>query len=170
MMSSPPEPEGRSDFHHSRDPTPRISLRGPCREAEREAEQWLRGILFESLGSYTICNNFIQHFGEEEQSQLSQLVKEHHVSIEESFETGHASIIVQGESAVDVAVAGLQVEAQLIIIQKEFVKEEESAIFKLISQDVSFEKKAVDASSREFSDRKSAFNHMWLRPAKVQYM
>ncbi|XP_036964678.1 protein mono-ADP-ribosyltransferase PARP9 [Acanthopagrus latus] len=162
-----PEPEGRGDFHRSRGPTPQISLRGPSHEAEREAEQWLRGIFFESSGFYTICNNFILHFGEEEQSQLSRLMEKYSVSIEESFETSRASIIVQGKSAVDVAVAGLQVEAQLINIQKEFVKEEASAIFKMISQDVSFEKKALSDSSYEFSDRMSAFKHMLLRAAKV---
>lgn len=169
MMSSPPEPEGKSDFHYSRDPTPRISLSGLSREAEHEAKHWLRGILFESPGSYTICNNFIQHFGEKEQSQLSRLMEKYSISIEESFETGRASIIVQGKSAVDVAVAGLQVEAQLIVIQKEFVKEEESTIFKLIFQDVSVEKKAVDDTSREFSDRMSAFKKTGLWPVKVQY-
>ena len=169
-MSTPPEPEGRGDFHRSRGPTPQISLRGPSHEAEREAEQWLRGIFFESSGFYTICNNFILHFGEEEQSQLARLMEKYSVSIEESFETSRASIIVQGKSDVDVAVAGLQVEAQLINIQKEFVKEEASAIFKMISQDVSFEKKALSDSSYEFSDRMSAFKHMLLRAAKVQYM
>ena len=170
VMSSPPEPEGKSDFHHSRDPTPRISLCGLSREAEHEAKQWLQGILFESPGSYTICNNFILHFGEEEQAQLSRLIKEHHVSIEESFEVGRASIIVQGESTVDVAVAGLQVEAQLLNIQEEFVKEEERTIFKMISQDVTVKKKAVDDTSREFSDRMSAFKKSGLQLVKVQYM
>ncbi|XP_073330303.1 protein mono-ADP-ribosyltransferase PARP9 isoform X2 [Pagrus major] len=162
-----PEPEGRGNFPSSRDPTPRISLSGRSYDAEREAEQWLRGILFESLGSYTICNNFILHLGEKEQLQLSQLMEKYPISIEESFETGRASIIVQGKSTVDVAVAGLQVEAQLINIQREFVEEEKRAIFKLISQDVAFERKTVDGSSKEFSDRMSAFKHLGLRLVKV---
>ncbi|TDH07143.1 hypothetical protein EPR50_G00120610 [Perca flavescens] len=168
MMSSQPAFEHRDDFHGDRALTPQISLIGPSDETTREAERWLNGLLFKSLGNVVIRNNFIQHFGEKEHLQLSRLIKGG-VSIEESFENGRAGITVKGDSTEDVVVAGLQVEAMLCYIQKEFVKEEEHAMLcALFSKDLSFERKTVDRSSPEFSEKLSAFKkHGLLRILKL---
>lgn len=158
--------EQRDDFPGSGAHAPQISLRGPSDAATREAERWLQGLLFESFGTVIICNNFIQHFGEQEHLQLSRLVKKG-VSIKELFKRGRASVIVDGDSSEDVVLTGLQVEALLCNIQKEFVREEESAMFLMLAQNVSFERKTLDYSSPEFSDRYAALKHTGLGIVKV---
>ncbi|XP_044073699.1 protein mono-ADP-ribosyltransferase PARP9 [Siniperca chuatsi] len=156
--------EHRDDSHGSRAPTPQISLSSLSNEAIREAERWLQDLLFSS-GSVVICNNFIQHFGEQEHLQLARLI-EKGVSIEEFFVDGHASITLKGDSYEDVAVAGLQVEAMLCNIQREFVKEEERDMLLMASENVSFERKTVD-SGPEYSEIVSAFKKERLRILKV---
>ncbi|XP_032368834.1 protein mono-ADP-ribosyltransferase PARP9 isoform X2 [Etheostoma spectabile] len=169
MMSSQPAFESRDDFRGKRGLPQQISLNGPSDETTREAERWLNGLLLQTFGPVVIRNNFIQHFGEKEHLQLSRLTKAG-VSIEESFENGRAGITVMGDSTEDVVVAGLQVEAMLCSIQTEFVTEEENAMLWAVStKDVSFERKTVDQSSPEFSERLSAFKkHGMLRVLKVE--
>ncbi|XP_076603200.1 protein mono-ADP-ribosyltransferase PARP9 isoform X2 [Chaetodon auriga] len=167
--SLPHASEQRDDFPGSgapSPPSPQISLSSSSDAATREAERWLQGLLFESFGTVILRNNFIQHFGEQEHLQLSRLMKKG-VSIEELFERGHASVTVHGDSREDVVVAGLQVEALLCNVQREFVREEECAIFQMLSQNVSFERKTVDYSSLEFADRQAAFKQTGLRIVKV---
>lgn len=167
LSSSHAGPERRDDFHDRRALTPQIRLNGRSDEAVHEADRWLAGILSDSHGSFIVCNNFIQHFGEEELQQLSRLMKKG-VSIEESFDRGRSSILVHGESIVDVAHVGLQVEAMLCKIQKDFVREEENAMMVMVSQDVTFERVGVRQFSPEFADRKSAFHQVPLRVVRVE--
>lgn len=167
VMITSPALEPREDSHGSRAPTPQISLIGQSDEATREAERWLNRLLFEFAGTIRVCNNFILHFGEEEHLQLSRLIKRG-VSIEEVFVRNHAGIIIKGDSEEDVVVAGLQVEAMLCNIQKEFVKEEECAMLLLSTKNVSSERRTVHHSSQEFSDRYSSFSGLWI--VKVQYV
>ncbi|XP_074514243.1 protein mono-ADP-ribosyltransferase PARP9 isoform X2 [Sebastes fasciatus] len=146
-------------------PTPQISLNG-SEETTREADRWLSRLLFNSSGTVVICNNFVQHFGEQEHLQLSRLTKQG-VFIEEFFEKGCAGINVIG-SDEDAAVAGLQVEAMLCKIQRDFATEEEcTMLHAVLSNNVSFERKTVDNSSPEFSDRLSVFRKPGLRMLKV---
>ncbi|XP_034742029.1 protein mono-ADP-ribosyltransferase PARP9 isoform X2 [Etheostoma cragini] len=167
-MSSQPAFKSRDDFRGKRALPQQISLIGPSDETTREAERWLNGFLLRTSDTVVIRNNFIQHFGEKEHLQLSRLTKEG-VSIEESFENGRAGITVKGNSTEEVVVAGLQVEAMLCSIQTEFVTEEENAmLWAVLTKDVSFERKTVDRSSPEFSERLSAFKkHGVLRILKV---
>ncbi|KAM9347667.1 protein mono-ADP-ribosyltransferase PARP9 [Symphorus nematophorus] len=158
--------EQREEFHGSRASHPQISLRAPSFQAADEAEKWLFRLL-RSSGTVVIRNNFIQHLGEKEHLQLSRLM-EKPVTIVEDFEGVHASIIVDGESSPDVVVAGLQVEAMLCNIQREFVREEETAMMTFSAQrDVSFERQTVDHASTKFSDKMSAFKRQGLRVVKV---
>uniref|UniRef100_A0A3Q1EM90 PARP n=1 Tax=Acanthochromis polyacanthus TaxID=80966 RepID=A0A3Q1EM90_9TELE len=157
----------RDDFHGSRAPSPQMSLIGLSEESTREAEKWLTD-LFQSSGTVTICNNFIQHFSEEEYWQLTRLHKRG-VSIEEFLAKGHACINISGDSREDVVMAALQVEAMLCTIQKKFVSEEESELQTLTANKVSFPKRTVlDYSSQEFSDRQSVFKSHGLRILKVE--
>ncbi|KAG7233896.1 hypothetical protein INR49_006458 [Caranx melampygus] len=155
----------RNEFHERKRPTPQISLRGGSDETTREAERWLSGLL-KSSGPVTIRNNFILHFSKGDYSRLSRLAK-NGVSIEESFKKGHAEITVTG-SYDDAVVAGLQVEAMLCNIQKEFVKEEESDMFLMQSKNVSAERKRVDNSDRTFSERSSEFKKERLFMTKLE--
>uniref|UniRef100_A0A8P4GBB9 Macro domain-containing protein n=1 Tax=Dicentrarchus labrax TaxID=13489 RepID=A0A8P4GBB9_DICLA len=161
------ETERRDDFHGSRAPPPQITLRASSDAATREAERWLQGLLFGSPGAVVISNNFIQHFGEEEHRQLSRLMKKA-VSIEELFQIGRASIIVHEGLNEDVVVAALQVEAMLCNIQRKFIAEEESAMFLISRQDVSFERKMIDSSYPEFSVRSFDFTSRELDVVKVE--
>ncbi|GAA6225265.1 poly [ADP-ribose] polymerase 9-like [Lates japonicus] len=157
--------EHKADFHDSKPPTPQISLRGDSDETVREAERWLSCLLKSS--KVTICNNFILRFGEEEYQQLSRLTK-NGVSIDESFDRGRAEITVRGSSPEDVVVAGLQVEAALLNVQKEFVREEENAMCLMSTKGVSFDRKTVDSRRAAFSDRSSQFEKEWLRMVKLE--
>ena len=168
MMSSPPEYEHRKDSHSSRAPTPQITLGGPSEETIREAKRWLSGHLHKSYSHVNISNNFIQHFGEREHLQLSRLMKKG-VVIEEIFKGGHARISVTGNSSEDAVVAGFQVEAMLCNVQEEFVRDEEDAMCEALSEKrVDFERKKVDYSNNECSDRFSAFKKEGLQTVKVK--
>lgn len=164
MLSSPSAFEHR-DGRGGWAPTPQISLNG-SEETTREADRWLSRLLFNSSGTVNICNNFVQHFGEREHLQLSRLIKQG-VFIEEFFEKGRAGINVNG-SDEDAAVAGLQVEAMLCNIQREFATEEEcTMLHAVLSNSVSFKRKTVDNSSPEFFGRSSVFRKPGLRMLKV---
>ncbi|XP_068428086.1 protein mono-ADP-ribosyltransferase PARP9 [Clinocottus analis] len=155
------------DSSSSRAPTPQISLTGPSNETTREAERWLTGLLFRPSSSVDIHNNFILHFGEKEHLQLSRLLKTG-LCIEEFFEGGRASLTVSGESVEDVVVAGLQVEALLCSIQREFAaKEERFMLNAMLSKNLSYERKLVDSKSPEFSEISSGFKKHGLLVLKI---
>lgn len=163
MMSSSPKYEQRNDSHSSRAPTPQITLGGPSEEPMLEAKRWLNGLFYKSDSLVNISNNFIQHFGEQEHLQLYRLM-EKGVVIEELFEGGHARISVMGSSSEDAVVAGIQVEAMLCNVQKEFVRDEEDAMCEALGEKrVDFERKKVDSSS----NRLSAFKKEGLWIVKV---
>ncbi|KAM6955772.1 protein mono-ADP-ribosyltransferase PARP9 [Lycodopsis pacificus] len=161
---SSPAVEQREGFRGGGAPKPQISLNGPSNEATREAERWLTGLLYKSSGPVIICNNFIQHFGEREHLQLSRLVKGD-LSIEEFFENGRAGLTVSGEPVEDVVVAGLQVEAMLCNIQKDFATEEEDFMLQaMLTKNLTFGRKMVDNTHPEFFDRFSTFKKdgLWI--------
>ncbi|XP_040913509.1 protein mono-ADP-ribosyltransferase PARP9 [Toxotes jaculatrix] len=169
-LSPPPSftqaPEHRGDFRDSKPRTPKIILCSPSDETAREADRWLSG-LFQFSGSVTICNNFIQHLGEQEYQQLSQLIKKG-VFIEESFEKGHAHITVDGNSLEDVGVAVLQVEAMLCNIQEEFVREEERAMLQIPTKNMTFQRIPVDCKSSLFSEKLSDLKNEGLCMLKLE--
>ncbi|XP_071400529.1 protein mono-ADP-ribosyltransferase PARP9 [Centroberyx affinis] len=157
--------EQNDEFRGSRTPSPQISLSSPSEEMIREAERWLTALLNSSSGIVTVRNNFIQYFGEQEFQQLSRQTKRG-VVIEEFFQKGCAGIIVKGESVVDVAVVGVRVEAILCNVQKEFVREEEKTMT-MSARSVSYERKPVDYSSSEFSDKDHIFKSHKLQVIRV---
>lgn len=139
------------DFSALKASSPQISLNGPSEEATREAERWLQGILCNSDDTVIILNNFILHFGKQEQQQLSHLTQKG-VFIKEFFDKGRAGIMVKGELNEEVAVAALKVEAILCKIQKEFVRDEEREIFQFLGKNVSFER-TFNFPPPEFKDK-----------------
>lgn len=152
-----------SNSHGIRAPSPQISLTGPSDEATREAERWLQNLLFEAPAAVPIHNNFILHFGKQEQWQLSDLTKSG-VVIEEYLANGRARIIVKGDSKKDVAIARLRVEAILCKIHEEFARDEEQEIFQLSTKNVSFRRETMHISSKETRERCSVFNNLspWM--------
>ncbi|KAK2906309.1 protein mono-ADP-ribosyltransferase PARP9 [Channa argus] len=161
------ELESRDDFHETKPSTPHINLIGTSNEAVCEAKQWLSGLLSKSSGIICISNNFIQHFGEQEYDQLSYLTR-NRISIKESLDKGHSSITLKGYSSEDVVVAGLQVEAMLCKVQKDFVTEEEETMFFMSTKKASFERKTVTHSVPLFSDIVSVFREERLRVVKME--
>ncbi|KAF3695106.1 Poly [ADP-ribose] polymerase 9 [Channa argus] len=159
--------ESRDDFHETKPSTPHINLIGTSNEAVCEAKQWLSGLLSKSSGIICISNNFIQHFGEQEYDQLSYLTR-NRISIKESLDKGHSSITLKGYSSEDVVVAGLQVEAMLCKVQKDFVTEEEETMFFMSTKKASFERKTVTHSVPLFSDIVSVFREERLRVVKME--
>ncbi|XP_026151983.1 protein mono-ADP-ribosyltransferase PARP9 [Mastacembelus armatus] len=128
----------------------KISLSGPSDEATSEAEYWLSCLFSKSSGtSFQIYNNFIQHFGEKEYEQLSQLTN-WGINVKESLVNGHASILVNGGSYEEAVIAGLQVEAILRDVQQEFIKEQERAMLEMLPlppKRLSSERKAFEISA-----------------------
>ncbi|KAK2839530.1 hypothetical protein Q5P01_013270 [Channa striata] len=157
--------ESRVDFYDTAPTRPQINLTGPSDEAVCEAVQWLSG-LFKSSDIH-ISNNFIQHFGEWEYMELSSLTS-NGISIEESFVRGQACISIKGPSHEDVVVTGLQVEAMLCKIQREFVTEEEDAMFLMSTKKPLFERKRLNHSVPLFSDLVSAFRKERLKVVKIE--
>lgn len=183
LQENPPHPfftsgsESREEFlasggarestSHSEAVRPQISLSGPSEVATREAELWLQRNLIGASDTVLIRNNFILHCGEKEHQQLSRLMK-NNVSINEFFEKGCASIVIQGDSRVDAAVAGFQVEALLCNVQTEFVREEECAMLQMSGQNVSHERQEVAYYTPEMADRRSPFKSPGLQIVKVE--
>lgn len=158
--------EHQDDVRGSRASSPKISLSSPSDEATREAERWLSGLLFETFGTVFIHNNFIMHFGEHEHRQLSQIMKRG-ISIQEIFESGRASIIIQGDSN-GVIVATLKVEAMLCHIHREFISDKKDEMAVMSTKNVSFKRNPVDLTRPELSDIMSAFKKENLHIVKVQ--
>uniref|UniRef100_A0A673AKL1 PARP catalytic domain-containing protein n=1 Tax=Sphaeramia orbicularis TaxID=375764 RepID=A0A673AKL1_9TELE len=149
--------------------TSQISLSGPSSEITQEAKLWLCGILKNSSGVASICNNFIQYFGEQDFGLLSRQIRQG-VQMEEFLEKGRAGIIINGSSADDLAVSTIKVEAILCRVQSDFVTEEVGAIRDLLpNTEVVFERKTLDKYSSEFSHILSTFQHQHLQVQKVQY-
>lgn len=158
--------EHQDDVHGSRASSPQISLRSPSDEATREAERWLTGLLFETFGTVFIYNNFIMHFGEHEHQRLSRIMKRG-ISIQETFESGRASIIIEGDSSEDVIIAALQVEAMLCHIHREFISDKKDEMALMSTKTVSFQRIPVDLTRPELSGIISAFKKENLRIVKV---
>ncbi|KAM3608161.1 uncharacterized protein V6R79_020234 [Siganus canaliculatus] len=161
--------EHSENFLKTRAPPPptHISVSGPSDAAVCEATRWLSGLLLEGLstGPVVIQNNFILHFGEKEQHQLTRLPG---VTIKEEFEKSRASITVAGREHEAVAVAALQVEAMLCTIQKEFITEEESIMLQSTQTDtVSVQREKMGQFSPLFADKKALFDRTGMRIAKV---
>ncbi|XP_028289543.1 protein mono-ADP-ribosyltransferase PARP9 [Parambassis ranga] len=158
--------KNNEDFQSTRASVPQITLNGPSDESVQEAEKWLCD-LFNLSDHMVIQNNFIQHFSEKQYMQLSGLGK-NGVTMEVFLTQGHACIDVDGQSAVDVAVTVLQVEAMLCKIQDEFLKEEKSELELMSTKVLSFERKTLHLSSPEFKDKVPAFSKEGLWVLKVE--
>lgn len=85
---------------------------------------------------------------------------------------GHACITVMGSSHEDVVLAGLQVEAMLLNIQKKFVTEEEDTMLSALGQlkTFKFERRTVSLTAPIFSDILLHCKLQKLQVVKVQYV
>lgn len=164
-MSPPPVQEQRDEYRSGTPSSPQISLTGPSDEATREAEKWLSHLLFQPSFQVLISNNFILHFGQQEQQQLRRMARDG-INIEESFDNGHASITVMGNSTADVVVAALQVEAMLCNVLREFIQEEES----LFRKSITYERTAADRLDLEFLQATAALEHVGQQVVKVGFV
>ncbi|KAK7938886.1 hypothetical protein WMY93_002212 [Mugilogobius chulae] len=106
---------------------PLIRLQCASEERRIEAKTWLESVLFNHFSMFTICNNFIQHLGEKELEELSNMQMEG-VSVEEFLQNGRCGFTVSGSDAEDIAVTALRLEKQLQDVQEEFVKEEKEEL------------------------------------------
>lgn len=166
-MSPPPVQEQRDEYRSGTPSSPQISLKGPSDEATHEAMEWLKH-LFQPSSQILISNNFILHFGLQEQQQLRQMARDG-INIEESFNNGHASITVKGNSTADVVVAALQVEAMLCDVMREFIQEEERLFLKS-DKEITYERMTVDPFDSEFIRAKTALQHVGVDVVKVGFV
>lgn len=164
-MSPPPVLEQRDEYRSGTPSSPQISLTGPSDEATHEAEKWLNHLLFQSSSQVLITNNFILHFGEQEQPQLRKIARDG-IIIEESFDNGRASITVKGNSTADAVVAALQVEAMLCDVLREFIREEEH-LFMKSAKEITYERTTVGHFDPEFLHAKAALQHVGQHVVKV---
>lgn len=144
--------------------TAKISLNGPSEELTREAHTWLSHVLLNPLVTRIVQNNFITHFGKEEHLQLTKIIRQCDVSIEEVLKQGKASLHLSGHSTVNVAVACLEVENMLCKVQRDFLEEEGMLLFVYTNIRPCFKWCAVPKS--HFSA--TTFQHEGLEIVKVQ--
>lgn len=146
--------------------TAKISLSGPSEELRQEAHTWLSHILLNSPVTRIVQNNFITHFGKEEHLQLTKIIRQSNVSIEQVLKQGKASLHLSGTSNVAVAVACLEVENMLCKVQRDFLKEEEMLLFVYTNMSPCFKSCAVPKHTPHFSV--TDFQHVGLEIVKVQ--
>ncbi|XP_076023923.1 protein mono-ADP-ribosyltransferase PARP9 [Genypterus blacodes] len=146
----------------SRAPGAQISLSSNTDESTREAERWLSSLLDNSHGTVVIRNNFVQYFGKREFQQLSRESAKG-VAIEEFYHRGSAGLMLRGNSAEDLVVVAMQVEAMLCEVQREFVKEEERAMTPYPTN----ERKTMERFQPAYTDRMSPFKDVPLKIVRV---
>lgn len=157
--------EQRDDFNGSGASTAKISLSGSSAESVQEAHVWLTDILLHPTASRIVQNNFITHFGEEEYMQLTTIMGKNNISIEEFLKQGQASIILTGNSIINVTVAFLEVENILCKIQRDFVEEEVKRLSNYANQSLKYKRCAVPHFKDHFST--AAFLDSGLEIVKV---
>lgn len=113
----------------------------------------------------SVCNNFILHLGEKEQTQLRQIARRG-VIVEESFDRGQATITVLGSLPEDVAVVVLQVEAMLCNAVDEFVRQEKRRL-SVSAMGLDFKRKAISPADPEYPDAVKALRQMGQETVKV---
>lgn len=159
--------QGRRDERsRGTDSSPHITLSSTSEEAQHEAQRWLRQLLFKSSEPVSVCNNFILHLGEKEQTQLRQIVSRG-VIVEESFDRGQATITVLGSLPEDVAVVVLQVEAMLCNAVDEFVRQEKRRL-SMSAMGLDFKRKAISPADPEYPDAVKALRQMGQETVKVE--
>lgn len=147
--------------------TAELSMSGSSEESRQEAYAWLSDVLIYPRVTRTIQNNFITHFGEEEYLQLTKIIGQNNVTIEEHLHHGVASLILNGDRIVNVAVAFLAVENMLCKIQKDFVNEEAKLLSSYTNANLQFERCEIPNPRSHFLA--STFRPAGLEIVKVQY-
>ncbi|XP_003962141.2 protein mono-ADP-ribosyltransferase PARP9 isoform X1 [Takifugu rubripes] len=125
------------------DSTAKLSVSGSSEESRQEAYAWLSDILIHRRVMREIQNNFITHFGEEEYLQLTKIICQNNVAIEEFLNQGVARLILNGDFIVNVAVACLAVENMLCKIQKDFVNEEAKLLSSYTNTNLQYERREI---------------------------
>lgn len=141
--------------------TVKLSVSGSSEESRQEAYAWLSDILIYPRETRVIQNNFITHFGEEEYLQLTKLIGQNNVAIEEFLDHGVARLILKGDRVVNVAVAFLEVEKMLCKIQKDFANEEAKLLSGYTNTKLQFDR-------REIPNPRSHFLATTFRPAGLE--
>lgn len=161
-----PPGQGRRDEHSwGTDSSPHITLSGTSQEARHEAQRWLNQLLSKSCERVSVCNNFILHLGEKEQTQLGEIARRG-VCVEESFDRGQATITVLGHLPSDVAVAALRVEAMVCNAVDEFVSQEKRQL-SVSPGGLDFQREAIHRSDPEYPDAVKALLQMGQELVKV---
>lgn len=142
--------EQQDDFSGSGASTPKIYLSGANEESLLEARLWLSDILFNSCIDRIIKNNFITHFGEEEDLQLTNIMTKNNVSTERFLKKGQASIVLSG-NIVNVAVAFLEVENILCKVQREFIEEEKKMFLLYKTENLHYQRSVVSRHNTHFT-------------------
>lgn len=165
MCLLPPGQGGRDEHSRGTDSSPHITLSGTSQEAQHEAQRWLSQLLSKSSVRVSVCNNFILHLGEREQTQLGEIARRG-VSVEESFDHGQATVTVLGNLPNEVAVAALKVEAMLCNAVDEFVSQEKRQL-SVSPGGLDFQREAIRPSDPEYPDAVKALRQMGLEIVKV---
>lgn len=147
--------------------TTKLSVSGSSEESRQEACAWLYDILICRHVTRVIQNNFITHFGEEEYLQLTKIIGQNNVAIEESLDHGVARLILSGDLIVNVAVAFLAVENMLCKVQKDFVNEEATLLSSYTNTKMQFERREIPNATSHLSA--TTFLHAGLEIVKVQH-
>lgn len=165
MCLLPPGQGGRDEHSRGTDSSPHITLSGISQEAQHEAQRWLSQLLSKSSVRVSVCNNFILHLGEREQTQLGEIARRG-VSVKESFDHGQATITMLGNLPNEVALAALKVEAMLCNAVDEFVSQEKRRL-SVSPGGLDFQREAIRPSDPEYPDAVKALRQMGQEIVKV---
>ncbi|XP_066497154.1 protein mono-ADP-ribosyltransferase PARP9 [Hoplias malabaricus] len=103
--------------------TPYIDLLAESCEALREAKAWALRIM-STTTQFTINNQHVTQFGQEDHKKLMSLQTKFNVHITEFFRDGKCGITIIGDN-IDVSCAALEVEAMLCKAQEDFAQAQE---------------------------------------------
>lgn len=133
---TPIEPPPPQPYEENDNQVPRIELRAVREQAWRAAERWLHdilNILRTDRISHRIRNNHIQHFGQQEHSNLLSIQTKFSVGLQMCYTADdQASITVTGQPH-SVTAAVLEVEAMCCEIQEASAKAaEETMLYSVV--------------------------------------
>ncbi|KAJ0070666.1 hypothetical protein NL108_017404, partial [Boleophthalmus pectinirostris] len=128
-------------------PQPCLRLHSHSDRSRSEAEAWVTSLLHNQENVVCICNNFIQHLGDKQLQELSNMEVEG-VQVEEFLEKGRSGFVVSGNSVENIAFTALRLEQKIQEAQRQYEKEEHEELRRLSQKSQKSQKSQSPMSHR----------------------
>ncbi|XP_020784732.2 protein mono-ADP-ribosyltransferase PARP9-like [Boleophthalmus pectinirostris] len=137
----------REDRPEELPPQPCLRLHSHSDRSRSEAEAWVTSLLHNQENVVCICNNFIQHLGDKQLQELSNMEVEG-VQVEEFLEKGRSGFVVSGNSVENIAFTALRLEQKIQEAQRQYEKEEHEELRRLSQKSQKSQKSQSPMSHR----------------------